>query len=110
MKVAITNENSEDTNLRLAEVEPTNTLGSAKHNVAQFNAPRLEKGELRKFHVHDRQGGRQRAPSPGSSKGGLSNESFYDDSFDDLPGDDKHPLIGFKKTGEGTYEIKGLLI
>ena len=114
MEVAITDKNNQDTNLRAAEVEPTSTLGSAKHNAAQSDAPRLEQGKLRKFHVHDGQGGRQRAPSPASSERVLFNESFYAKSFDDLPGDNEHPLIGFKRTGEGmklrVYSHKVILI
>lgn len=114
MEVAITDENNQDTNLRVAEVGPTSTLGSARHNAAQSDTPRLEQGELRKFHVHDGQGGRQRAPSPASSERALFNESFYAKPFDDLPGDDEHPLIGFKRTGEGmkvrVYPHKVILI
>ena len=106
MEVAITDKNNQDTNLRAAEVEPTSTLSSAKHNAAQSDAPRLEQGELRKFHVHDGQGGRQKAPSPASSERVLFNESFYAESFDDLQGDDKHPLIGFKKTDEDLPKYK----
>lgn len=77
MEVAITDENNQDPNWRVAEVGPTSTLGSAKHNAAQSDAPRLEQGELRKFHVHNGQGGRQRAPSPASSERVLFNENFY---------------------------------
>ena len=70
-----------------------------KHDV-QFDASRHDQGELRKLNVHDGQGGYQRAPSSASSKAFL-NESFYVELYDGLPGDDKNPLISFKKTCEG---------
>ena len=92
---------SKHTSLRVSEVGPTHTHRSAKHNAVQFDAPGLKQGEPRKFHVHDGHGGHQRAPSPATSKEILFKESFYAESFDDLPGDDKNLLIGFKRTGEG---------
>ena len=87
--------------MRIVEVGPTNTLGSAKHNAAQSDASGLKQGKLRKFYINDGQGGSQRAPSSASSERALIEESFYAQSFDSLPGDDEHPLISFKKTGEG---------
>lgn len=60
--------------------------------------------KFRKLNTHDKQYDCQRAPNSVYSEARL-NESFYVEiePYDDLPGDDEDPVVGFKKTCEGMY-------
>ena len=95
MEVTIIDDYSKD-NFCAAEMKPT----TPEMHDARSDASRHDQGELRKLNFHDGQGGCQRVPSSASSEAFL-NESFYVEPYDSLPGDDKNPLISFKRTCEG---------